>query len=251
MGRTVGDVRVVFDVIKRERREEMEEVESEKGLRRIRIGILDAYFGLDDPEEDLSEDLIHENKMVQRIVNDALSSIKTNAGSDIELIHINRTTHSDWRFTTLQSTADTQIYEFQERLNTFLQSPSVISPYHSLNEIAESGEYDANAVTEVFTAPLQDPDTFSMDSPGYRTRLKNISILKDSVTECFERNDIDALIYPHQRQLVVKIGTTIQPRRNGILAALTGRPAICIPGEFHSQYITWGFWGLLTFYSWV
>ncbi|OKO97809.1 Glutamyl-tRNA(Gln) amidotransferase subunit A [Penicillium subrubescens] len=229
MGGSAVDVRVVFDVLKVDKREVSGECEGSR-RRTIRIGILDAYFGLDDPNTDLSTNLIHENEIVQDIINDAISSISgSKSGSDIEFIHINPTTHPDWRFTTLYSTADTQIYEFQERLNTFLQSPEVISPYHSLKEIAESGDYDKNAVTEVFTAPLKDPETFSLSSPGYQTRLKNISILKDSMNECFEKNDIDALVYPHQRQLVVEIGTTLQPRRNGILAALTGRPAICIP----------------------
>jgi Asp-tRNA(Asn)/Glu-tRNA(Gln) amidotransferase A subunit family amidase len=230
MAGTVGDVRVVFDVMKVDKRE----VNGNEGWgsRRIRIGILGSYFGLDDPSTDLLEDLIHENEIVQDIINEALSSIRSKCGSDIEFMQINPTTHPDWSFTTLYSTADTQIYEFQERLNTFLQSPTVISPYHSLKAIAECGEYDKAAVTEVFTAPLKDPETFCLSSPGYQARLKNISALKESVNECFEKNDIDALIYPHQRQLVVKIGTTVQPRRNGILAALTGRPAICIPGEF-------------------
>ncbi|GLI72107.1 hypothetical protein PoHVEF18_000275 [Penicillium ochrochloron] len=235
MGKTVRDVRAVFDIMKIGEREVNEgegKGEGEGSRRRIRIGILDAYFGLDDPETDLSEDLVHENEIVQDIVNEAISAIRSSSGSDIEFIHINPTTHPDWRFTTLYSTADTQIYEFQERLNTFLQSPTVISPYHSLEAIAESGDYDKNAVTEVFTATLKDPESFSLSSPGYQTRLKNISILKDSVKQCFEKNDIDALIYPHQRQLVVQIGTTVQPRRNGILAALTGRPAICIPAGF-------------------
>lgn len=231
VGGCVDDVRVVFDVIKEEGRE-MEESRDDGGVRRIRIGILDAYFGLDDTPEDLSEDIVEENGIIQDIINEALTSIKSKAGSDIELIHITPTTHPDWSFATLYSTADTQIYEFQQRLDTFLQSPGVISPYTSLKQIAESGEYDRNAVTEVFTAPLSDPETFSLASPGYKARLERISVLKESVRECFEGNKIDALVYPHQRQFVVKIGTCVQPRRNGILAALTGRPAICIPGEF-------------------
>lgn len=237
IGRTVGDVRVLFDVMKDG--DEEERVDGDAGrrsgdgsARRIRIGILDAYFGLDEPREEVSDDLVQENGIVQQIMNEALSSIKKHAGSDIDLIHIPPTSHPDWRFTTLSSTADTQLYEFQERLDAFLQSPGVTSPYLSLKEIAASGEYDANAVTEVFTAPLKNPAEYSLASPGYRARLEKIAALKQSVRECFEKNDLDALVYPHQRQLVVEIGTTVQPRRNGILAALTGRPAICLPGEY-------------------
>lgn len=232
IGRTVGDVRVLFDVMKDEDEERVEGGDAGPGARRIRIGVLDAYFGLDEPEEELSDDLVRENGIVQQIMNKALASIEKHAGSDIDLIHIPPTSHPDWRFATLSSTADTQLYEFQERLDAFLQSPGVTSPYRSLKEIAASGEYDANAVTEVFTVPLKNSAEYSLASAGYRARLENIAALKQSVCGCFDTNHLDALVYPHQRQLVVEIGTTVQPRRNGILAALTGRPAICLPGEY-------------------
>lgn len=233
IGRTVGDVRLLFDVMKDEDEERVEGGDARPSARRrIRIGVLDAYFGLDEPEEELSDELVQENGIVQQIMNNALASIKKHAASDIDLIHIPPTSHPDWRFATLSSTADTQLYEFQERLDAFLQSPGVTSSYRSLKEIAASGEYDANAVTEVFTAPLKNPAEYSLASLGYRTRLENIAALKQSVCECFDKNDLDALVYPHQRQLVVEMGTTVQPRRNGILAALTRRPAICLPGEY-------------------
>ncbi|EPS25134.1 hypothetical protein PDE_00065 [Penicillium oxalicum 114-2] len=269
MGRCVRDVRVVFEVMsggKTGAEEGEEDQEKEKELmpgdlnrnikalnslvdghepgidcvptqvhtrRPVRIGILEAYFGLDDHIEHLELDpLVQENKQVQRVVRNALSLISASAGLEIELISLNPTCHPDWRFATLQSTADTQIFEFQERLDAFLQSPTVISPYRSLSDIAKSGLYDHNAVTDVFTAPLRDPETFCMSSPGFRTCLENIAALKCSVRECFAQYDLDAVVYPHQRQLPVKIGTTIQPRRNGILAALTGRPAICLPAGF-------------------
>ncbi|CEO59519.1 hypothetical protein PMG11_04193 [Penicillium brasilianum] len=231
MGRCVGDVRTVFDVMKSAGKVESEKVR-DGHARTIRIGILDAYFGLDEAPGDLSDEVIRENAVVRGIINEALTAIKTQAGADVELVHIDPASHPDWSFATLHSTADTQIYEFQERLDAFLQLPSVMSPYRSLRDIAESGQYDRKAVTEVFTAPLEDPETFALDSPGYRTRLETVSVLKESVREVFEGNAVDALVYPHQRQFVVQIGAREQPRRNGILAALTGRPAICIPGEF-------------------
>ncbi|KAF7720152.1 Glutamyl-tRNA(Gln) amidotransferase subunit A [Penicillium ucsense] len=241
MGRCVADVKAVFYVMKDV------EVDADRGCqsrsaagvlqkrRPVRIGVLESYFELDDPVEDQTEELIQENKLVQHIVREALSSIvATHPQSDIQLVTIHPASHPDWRFTTLQSTADTQIYEFQERLDAFLQSPTVITPYASLQAIAESGLYHAKAVTEVFTAPLKEPSEFCTATPGYRRRLANIAALKQSVTDLFVSNDLDALVYPHQRQLPVGIGETIQPRRNGILAALTGRPAICLPAGYSS-----------------
>lgn len=43
---------------------------------------------------------------------------------------------------------------------------------------------------------------------------------------------LDALIYPEQKRLVVKIGETDQAGRTGILAAVTGFPAITVPAGF-------------------
>jgi len=43
---------------------------------------------------------------------------------------------------------------------------------------------------------------------------------------------VDALVYPHQKCLVLPIGATFQKDRNGIIAALAGFPAIEVPAGF-------------------
>jgi Asp-tRNA(Asn)/Glu-tRNA(Gln) amidotransferase A subunit family amidase len=43
---------------------------------------------------------------------------------------------------------------------------------------------------------------------------------------------LDAIIYPEQKNLVVKIGSPSQIGRNGILAALTGYPVVTVPAGF-------------------
>jgi Asp-tRNA(Asn)/Glu-tRNA(Gln) amidotransferase A subunit family amidase len=48
------------------------------------------------------------------------------------------------------------------------------------------------------------------------------------------RNNLDALVYPHQKCLVLPIGATFQKDRNGIVAALAGFPAIEVPAGFSS-----------------
>jgi Asp-tRNA(Asn)/Glu-tRNA(Gln) amidotransferase A subunit family amidase len=45
-------------------------------------------------------------------------------------------------------------------------------------------------------------------------------------------NRLDALIYPQQKNLVVKIGSPSQSGRNGILAALTSSPVLLVPAGF-------------------
>ena len=44
---------------------------------------------------------------------------------------------------------------------------------------------------------------------------------------------LDALVYPHQKQLVCKVGGS-QNERNGVLGSVTGFPSICVQAGFSS-----------------
>src|SRR5699024_7002062 len=55
--------------------------------------------------------------------------------------------------------------------------------------------------------------------------------LQIRITKAMKVNDIDAFVYPHQQQIVAKIGEE-QKQRNGILASLIGLPAITVPAGF-------------------
>lgn len=229
MGRTVEDVRALYDVMTHEYGVTDCERPAADGYKRIRIGVLEAYFSLEENDPNLPEELVSENAMVQRIVRNALAVIHD---ADVELVPVNLAATSDWEPTTLLATADTQPFEFKGCLEQFLQSPEIsYTPHHTLQSIAQSEEYDKDAVTEVFHASFIDPETYSRTSEAYQSRLNKIAELKQSVQRCFDENKLDALVYPHQRQLTIKIGPTVQPRRNGVLAALTGNPAICLPGK--------------------
>jgi Asp-tRNA(Asn)/Glu-tRNA(Gln) amidotransferase A subunit family amidase len=56
--------------------------------------------------------------------------------------------------------------------------------------------------------------------------------IRIEVADLMARNQLDALVYPHQKCLVLPIGATFQKDRNGVIAALTGFPAIEVPGGF-------------------
>ncbi|KAJ6121171.1 Amidase [Penicillium sp. IBT 18751x] len=230
MGRTVGDVRILYEVMRHGNGRTIREMCTMKAHGRIRVGVLETYFKLEENNPDLPEKLILENEMVQSIVRIALKSVEA-SGADIELVSIDSSCH-DWSLATLLTTVDTQPFEFKDCLEQFLQSPEISSPHQTLQSILESGEYDKNAVTDVFYASLKDPATYSRTSAKYKTRLEKIARLKQSVQSCFDESSLDALVYPHQRQLAIEIGPTIQPRRNGVLAALTGNPAVCLPAGF-------------------
>ncbi|KAJ5970134.1 uncharacterized protein N7479_000052 [Penicillium vulpinum] len=234
MGRSVGDVRILYGVMKRPDGEKVDSMEvseaTSRTSRQVRIGVLEAYFQSEIYEDGTLElEYIAENQIVQDIIRLSLDSIQEQ-DADITFVPIAPSSHPDWSYGTLFAKADTQAFEFKHYLDEFLQSPLVSStPHRSLESIAQSGEFDLQAMTHVFSAALEDPETFSLASEAYRSRLEYIAALKESVKQCFDRYELDALVYPHQTQLPVKIGANKQSGRNGVLAALTGRPAICIP----------------------
>ncbi|CAG8895134.1 unnamed protein product [Penicillium egyptiacum] len=229
MGKSVGDVRILYRVMKRPDGGEGDSLDTSEMIprtgRQVRIGVLEAYF----QDESVESEYIAENKIVQDIIRSSLNSVQEQ-DADIVLVPLAPSSHPDWSYGTLFAKGDTQAFEFKHYLDEFLRSALVSStPHRSLESIAQSGEFDLEAMTHVFSAALEDPETFSLMSEAYRSRLEYIAALKESVKQCFDRYDIDALAYPHQTQLPVKIGAKLQSGRNGVLAALTGRPAICIP----------------------
>jgi Asp-tRNA(Asn)/Glu-tRNA(Gln) amidotransferase A subunit family amidase len=52
------------------------------------------------------------------------------------------------------------------------------------------------------------------------------------VENLMAKNQLDALIYPHQKCLVLPIGATFQKDRNGNIAPTGGFPAIDVPAGF-------------------
>ena len=72
----------------------------------------------------------------------------------------------------------------------------------------------------------------SSSNATYGAVKHGISNLTLALQQTFTLNDLDAIIYPEQKNLVVKIGSPSQSGRNGILAALTGSPVVTVPAGF-------------------
>ena len=70
-----------------------------------------------------------------------------------------------------------------------------------------------------------------LNDPEYRNRLLRRNDLRQAVMTVMADNRLDAILYPHQRRLVVPIGED-QVDRNGVLSNSTGFPAIAFPGGF-------------------
>ena len=72
----------------------------------------------------------------------------------------------------------------------------------------------------------------STSNASYVVSKLGIQNLTTVLKTTFSTNKLDALIYPEQKNLVVKVGSPSQSGRNGILAALTGFPVITVPAGF-------------------
>jgi hypothetical protein len=59
--------------------------------------------------------------------------------------------------------------------------------------------------------------------------------LEIEVANLMAKNQLVALVYPHQKCLVLPIGATFQKDRNGVIAALAGFPAIEVLPDIPSQ----------------
>ncbi|PKY09255.1 amidase signature enzyme [Aspergillus campestris IBT 28561] len=245
MGRGVGDVRVLWGVMKGSTASSATAAaavatastntdaatdtpnpnSTDKENIPLRIGILTTYF----PSSDSSNP---ESLTINNIMQTALQKIQSSPTLTRPIHFIPLSPQPTWEVSLLRTEADTQSFEFKEEMDSFLQSPFIKhTPHRSLASIAASDEYHKTAVTAVFHETLQ-TEKFNTQCEAYKARLQRIKTLKESVQTCFVNERLDAMVYPHQKNLVLPVGEVVQSGRNGILAALTGRPAVCIPAGF-------------------
>ena len=120
--------------------------------------------------------------------------------------------------------------EFKTALNGYLQQQGSHVPVHSLEEIIASGKYHKPTLEKFFAAAESYED--GPNSADYKDRRMRMDEVKIEVANLMAKNHLDALVYPHQKCLVLPIGATFQKDRNGIIAALAGFPAIEVPAGF-------------------
>lgn len=72
----------------------------------------------------------------------------------------------------------------------------------------------------------------STANSSYALKVAAIQNLSLALSGTFAANKLDVLIYPEQKNLVVKVGSAAQTGRSGILAALTGFPVVTVPAGF-------------------
>ncbi|HTI16135.1 MAG TPA: amidase family protein, partial [Trinickia sp.] len=77
-----------------------------------------------------------------------------------------------------------------------------------------------------------------MSEQDYKVRLERDAKTRAQVQKIMADNRLDVIVYPLQKRLVVPVPEINQSERNGILASVTGLPAITVPAGFSAPTAT-------------
>jgi Asp-tRNA(Asn)/Glu-tRNA(Gln) amidotransferase A subunit family amidase len=178
------------------------------GLRKKRIGVLESFFGVEAIHADTNEVL--------------KKSIEAMRAHGAEMVSIPEVIDSDY----VVSQISLHLHDLKDHLNLYLQSIKDDAFAHSLEEVLASRKYH-----EGIEENLKKAAVLSTGTAEHHKRLAERSSLQTRVMKLMADHQLDALIYPHQKQLVCKVGGN-QVERNGVLGSVTGFPSICVQAGF-------------------
>ena len=180
----------------------------EDGLKEKRIGVLESFFGMDAVHKDT-------NKAVK-------SGILTLQKQGAEIVYLKAEIDSD----RLVNDVSVHLHDLKDHLNVYLGALPEQACVHSVEEVLVSGKYHAGIEENLKKAMV-----LSTGTAEYNKRLVERNKLQTRVMKLMADYRLDALVYPHQKQLVCKVGGS-QNERNGVLGSVTGFPSICVPAGF-------------------
>ena len=185
-------------------------------LNGARIGLLTDFIGPDDP--------IHVE--VNRVVD---SAVKTMTAKGATIVRISIPNLDE-----LTRGLSLMTIEFKAAFDEYLAKLGPIAPVKSLEEFVARAEFEPG-MRRGLEADLKVID--GMHSPERRQMMARRELLRQAIMDVMAANRLDAILYPHQKRLVVPIGEG-QAERNGILSNSSGFPAVTFPGGFSSPTST-------------
>jgi Asp-tRNA(Asn)/Glu-tRNA(Gln) amidotransferase A subunit family amidase len=183
------------------------------GLKGTRLGVVKNLFGKD-----------RDSEQVNKVMAKAIEALKAQ-GAVIVPVEDPGIDPDNFN-----SNVRLNEFEFQTDIDQYLKAQGSRVAVHSLAEIIASGKYDQGTLANFFANVRSHPD--GLNDPAYKDRRIKMEAIKIEVANLMAQNHVDALVFPHQRGLVVPIGETNQPGINGVVAALAGFPSIVVPAGF-------------------
>lgn len=184
-------------------------------LKGMRFGLVEGFFNRTASDE---------TTPVNQVFN-GVNATLTNAGATVVTI-----TSNIFNSTAISNAFDTQKFEYRQEMDTYLSRASLQGTHPStLAELYSSGKYLVipSQYSYVDTSLVSSTDNITY--AGIKLGIQNLTVALENT---FKAHSLDALIYPEQANLVVKIGSPSQSGRNGILAAVTGFPVVTVPAGF-------------------
>jgi Asp-tRNA(Asn)/Glu-tRNA(Gln) amidotransferase A subunit family amidase len=179
------------------------------GLRGARIGLLTDFIGRDPIHSD-----------VNRVLDTAVARM-TAMGATVVRVTIPNLDE-------LTRGLNLMNLEFKAAFDRYLAALGPIAPVKNLAEFVARGQAH-ESMRRGLDADLAVVD--GMNSPEHQRMMARRDALRQAVMTVMAANTLDAILYPHQKRLVVPIGEE-QADRNGVLSNSTGFPALTFPGGF-------------------
>lgn len=178
-------------------------------LRGAKIGLLTDFMGTEEPHQEINERTQEAADMMRSL------------GAEVVEFSIPD-------FDALTSGLSTGDYETKAAMNAYLADIGEGVPLATLEAILESGQFDP-AIESSMTRAVENEN--GPDDPQYLAIFQKRDELQKAVLAAMAENELDAILYPHQKRLVAEVGAD-QLERNGVLSNSTGYPAITFPGGF-------------------
>lgn len=227
MGRTVADVAALLEVIGTDDERDPMTARSAgrkqrsyqaclktRGLNGKRLGIVRSLFG----EKKLHQD-------VNKLVNGAIATME-GLGAQTAVVPVNIDIEQ------MIEELSLILLEGKIHFEQYLEDLREAAPVESLKALIQTGDIHASVMPllkkmQAVNSPLGQAEYWQRLYPR-RAELRKI------LKSIFQQYRLDALVYPHQRQLVAPVGKA-QKGRNGFLAAASGFPAITLPAGFSKK----------------
>ena len=177
-------------------------------LKGARIGVMANLFGKEE-----------RHREVNKVMEDAIAKMQS-LGATVTRFELPE-------YDALAANMDTSTLEGHTVMDRYFASLPANAPIKSFADLVIANK---SAVQDTLEIELQIPN--GMNTDLYKTRMLNREKLRMAVAKKMADLNLDAILYPHQRILVVPTTAKDQPERNGVLSNGTGYPAVTFPAGF-------------------
>jgi len=179
-------------------------------LQGARIGVMMDLFGKEERHQE-----------VNRVIEGVIAKMESLGAT---LIRFNLPEYAK-----LSSEVSTSLFEARTVMESYFSTLGPNAPIKSFSELVAT-KSATPTVQKTLETELAVVD--GMNSQAYKERTLNRDKLRLVVAKKMADLNLDAILYPLQRILVVRVTDKDQVERNGTLSNGTGFPAVTFPGGF-------------------